>query len=160
MEDGTAFCTKCGARQETPDQPSAQGQVVRFSNSPNVVLDLSMLVSVLFVVVPLTASFFGRSMHIPFLVCLYLIAAVVNWIWVRRHTYLQLEQDCVSGVWIVPVFFVWRKAEAFRIPYQEIENICEKNGAEGVFLTVQGKTRQILIERGAEAEELIYQRKF
>ena len=100
------------------------------------------------------------SMHIPLLVCLYIIVAVVNWIWVRRHTYLQLEQDCVSGVWIVPVFFVWRKAEAFRIPYQEIENICEKNGAEGVFLTVQGKTRQILIERGAEAEELIYQRKF
>ena len=160
MEDGAAFCTKCGARQETPDQPSVQGQVVRFSNSPNVVLDLSMLVTVLFVVVPLTAFFFGMSMHIPLLVCLYIIVAVVNWIWVRRHTYLQLEQDCVSGVWIVPVFFVWRKAEAFRIPYQEIENICEKNGAEGVFLTVQGKTRQILIERGAEAEELIYQRKF
>ena len=64
------------------------------------------------------------------------------------------------GTRLCQLFFVWRKAEAFRIPYQEIENICEKNGAEGVFLTVQGKTRQILIERGAEAEELIYQRKF
>ncbi len=166
MEDGAAFCTKCGARQETPDQPSAQGQVVRFEskNMTGTIIGFAAQLVIAWVIWSMVDTlpdlFYAREkMMFLFLILLFVAYDAVMFaraVSLKKQVYLQLEQEGVSGVWIK--YSIINKPEAFRFSYREIEDV-KALSMIGISLKIRGRWRNISIDQSVEAKQLIDQRR-
>ena len=171
MEDSAAFCTKCGARQETPGQPSAQGQIVRFQRKnitgESIGLALMLMIGCTsWIATNMLSNLFDARVVMIYRLLL-LLAGVsfvflfVYAVWAYKQVYLQLEQGGVSGVYFSSMFNIF-KTEAFRFSYREIEDVKASSlmGMRGVIsLKIQGKWRNIAIDQSMEAKQLIGQRR-